>query len=419
METYRPTVVAVTGSVGKTSTKAAIVEVLSGRFRVGTSPGNFNTDVGVPLAIIGETQEPGRSPIAWMKLFAKADMLLLKRKADYPNILVLEFGADAPGDMKKLCGIARPDISVLTAISPVHLANYPSMQALVEEEGTNVLSTKATGLVVLSADDAQAMGFRDRSPAPVTTFGLDAGADVRAEGVTIQTRDDFSFSPAETFAKTAFTLVTRQSRLDAVLPNLVGASFVKSALAAAAVGLHLGLSLDEIVARFASVPQVPGRMRPIAGIKGSLILDDSYNAAPASMRAALEVLASFRPIGEARRIAALGHMAELGPVSEEEHHHLGRLVAEKGIDLLVTVGEMSLDTRRSAIEAGIDEAHAVHFATPEEAGRFLDRTVRQGDVVLVKGSQSARMEKVTKDLMAEPLLAETLLVRQYGKWLLE
>ena len=133
--------------------------------------------------------------------------------------------------------------------------------------------------------------------------------------------------------------------------------------------------------------------------------------------AALEALAAFRPAGEARRIAALGHMAELGPVSEEQHRALGHLVVQTGVDLLVTVGEMSLDTRRAAIGSGLGEEKAVHFATPVEAGRFLDRAVKQGDVVLVKGSQSARMEKVVKDLMAEPLRAPELLVRQYGKWL--
>lgn len=157
-------------------------------------------------------------------------------------------------------------------------------------------------------------------------------------------------------------------------------------------------------------------MNPIPGVKGSLILDASYNAAPASMAAALDVLAAFVPREGARRIAVLGHMAELGPASESEHRMLGMRAAEAGVDLLVTVGEMSRDTARGAIEAGIAQTQMQHFTDSKEAGRWLDAQVQKGDIVLVKGSQSARMERVVKDVMAEPLRARELLVRQENGW---
>ncbi|TAK03594.1 hypothetical protein EPO34_00320 [Patescibacteria group bacterium] len=414
---YHPSIIAVTGSVGKTTTKAAIATVLADRFRVRASKGNFNTELGVALTVLGADEEPGRSPTAWLALLLKAYRLLASHDEAYPNLLVLEFGADAPGDMGKLCDLAAPDVAVFTAFSPVHLANHPSAQSLADEEATAVMRVKPGGLAVLGADDPIVLAYRASVTAPLATFGLSDGADVRGENVALATRDDFSFEPGEEFARTSFTIVTRNSRADAVLPHLVGESPVRSALAATAVALHFGVSLGEIAARFKDLLPVPGRMHPIAGIKGCLLLDDSYNAAPASMHAALKALCAFRPAAGARRIAALGHMAELGPASEQEHRRLGFAVQEACVDLLVTVGEMSLDTRRAAIEAGLPEAQALHFDRPEEAGRALDKLVKKGDIVLVKGSQSARMEKVTKDLMAEPLLAETLLVRQYGKWL--
>jgi UDP-N-acetylmuramoyl-tripeptide--D-alanyl-D-alanine ligase len=176
------------------------------------------------------------------------------------------------------------------------------------------------------------------------------------------------------------------------------------------------MRLDEIVAALRTLQPQNGRMRPMPGIKGTLILDDSYNAAPASMASALEVLRDFRPDEGSRRIAVLGKMAELGRYSENEHRLLGMRAAEVA-DLLVCVNEESRDTRRGAIEAGMDERNVELFATSTEAGRWLDFNVRKGDVVLVKGSQSARMERAVKDIMAEPMRAEELLVRQYGAWI--
>lgn len=421
LQQYKPTVIAITGSVGKTSTRNAITAVLMNRFRVRTAPihSNYNNEWGVPLTILGADQSPGRSVFGWLSVLMRGAKLLVGHDESYPNVLVLEFGADRPGDMAALCDIAPPNIAVFTSISPVHLSNYPNMEALIEEEATNVLRVSSSGLTVLNADDATVLGFRSRSAAPVMTYGFAPSADVRAQNMRVQTRDDYSFEPGEKFSETQFTLATAHRQLDVVLPNMLGSASVSCALAAAAVATHMGVSLDEVAERLLHVMPAPGRLRPIAGIKGSLLLDDSYNAAPASMAAALEALSRFQPTEGARRIAALGSMAELGPLTEEEHRKLGFDVVARGVDLLVTVGEAAQGIRDAAVEAGLATDCAEHFPTSVEAGRYLDRVVKKGDIVLVKGSQSARMEKVTKDLMAEPLFAEQLLVRQYGKWLEE
>jgi UDP-N-acetylmuramyl pentapeptide synthase len=249
------------------------------------------------------------------------------------------------------------------------------------------------------------------------TYGFADNADVRGLNYRQETREDFSFEAGEQFAEVHFDLKTQKETMAANLPNLLGRAQVSAALAAAAVGLHFGLKLEDIVPRLATIEPQNGRMRPLPGIKGCLILDDSYNAAPASMRAALEVLGDFQPRVGARRLAVLGKMAELGPYEVDEHRLVGHQVAQIGTDLLITVTEPAKVIRQGAIEAGLASGATLHFNDAAEAGRYLDGEVRPGDIVLVKGSQSARLEKVVKDLLADPIKAPELLVRQEGKWL--
>jgi UDP-N-acetylmuramoyl-tripeptide--D-alanyl-D-alanine ligase len=416
VEKYKPTVVAITGSVGKTSTRNAIAAVLADSYRVRTNFANYNNEFGIPFTIIG-VESPGRSVIGWLKLFLKAKRLLGGREGEYPNMLVLEYGVDRPGDMAALCEIAKPDVAVLTAISPVHAENFGSLEKLMEEKGMIFQFVKQGGRAIANADDQAVMKMARVAAAPLTTYGFSATADVRGEDYRMETRQDFSFDPGEVFSEIHFTAHAGDNTTSITLDNLIGESQALAALAAIAVAKHFGVRLDEAAARLKQFKPQEGRMRPIPGIKGSLILDDSYNAAPASVRAALKVLSQFSPSEGDRRIAALGKMAELGSYSEQEHFAIGQEAFKAGVLLLVTVGEPARDIRRGAIAAGMPEERTAHFETSQEAGRFLDFHVKKGDIVLVKGSQSARMEHVVKDLMAEPQRSAELLVRQYGKWL--
>jgi UDP-N-acetylmuramyl pentapeptide synthase len=239
---------------------------------------------------------------------------------------------------------------------------------------------------------------------------------VRALDYSIETRSDFSFEPGEQFSEVRSNVQMHGESVVITLINQLGKSAVSSVLAAVTVAKHLGLSTEEILSRLDHLKQEPGRMNPIPGIKGSLIIDSTYNAAPASMMSALSILSEFEPVESARRIAVLGHMAELGAQSEQEHRMVGMRAAEV-CDRLITVGEMAHHIRHAAIEAGMPEERTEEFADPTEAGRWLDHEIKKGDIVLVKGSQSARMEKVVKDVMAEPLRARELLVRQSKKWI--
>jgi len=405
---FKPRIVAITGSVGKTSTKNAIAAVLKTKFDVRVAEENYNNEFGVPLAVLGE-KSPGRSVLGWLKI-------LFKSQKNFPQVLVLEFGADKPGDISTLCEMFPPEVGVVTAITSVHVENYGSdMEKLIAEKRKLVESLPANGLAVLNGDDEKVCEFFSASKAPVVTYGFNS-ADVRGDEVMIETRDDFSFEPGETFAFSKFTVNSKDNSGEIVLKNTLGRGQALAALAAVAVGEHFGLIFDEMFPALALLEPIAGRLRPLPGIKGSLIIDDSYNAAPTSVSLALKVLSVFEPRENRRRIAVLGDMGELGTFSEAEHRNVG-LQAASVVDLLVCVGEKARDIANGAREAGLESEKIREFVNSVEAGRFMDGEVKQGDIVLVKGSQSMRMEKVIKDIMAEPTRAGELLVRQYGKWL--
>lgn len=415
---HHPIIIGVTGSVGKTSTRHAIATILSAKYSVVTSKENYNNELGLPLSILGE-QSQGKNVFGWMGVLYRTP----KKAAD---VYVLEYGIDHVGDMDALVRIAKPVVAVMTALSPVHVEFFTSIKQLGEEKAKLLAAVSKDGLVVLNADDSNIVGLGSHAIAPVITYGFREGADVRATDYAIETRSDFSFQPGEQFSELHANVHIAnvenrnnqpvQETISIVLPNQLGKSAISSVLAAIAISKHLGLSTDEILSKLDQLKNEPGRMNPIAGIKGSLILDSTYNAAPASMIAALSVLSEFQPVEPARRIAVLGHMAELGNQTQQEHRMVGMRAAEV-CDRFITVGEIAHHMRHGAIEAGMPEEHTEEFANPEEAGRWLDHEIKKGDIVLVKGSQSARMEKVVKDLMAEPLRAKELLVRQSKKWI--
>jgi UDP-N-acetylmuramyl pentapeptide synthase len=412
---YKPRIIAITGSVGKTSTKNAIVAVFKDHFKLRTGRENYNSEFGVPLTII-DAKSPGRSAMGWFSVLVKGAILAYGPAKDYPAMLVLEFGVDHPGDMKKLCKIAKPEIGVVTRISPVHVEHFKDVEHLFQEKGKLIKAVSKKGLSVLNANDEMVRRMSEQSKAKVCLYGFDTGADVKGSAFSDMTKFDDNFEKGEVAAKSMFRVEVNNEKLDVELDNIVGQAASSAALAAFAVGQHLDLSMQQIAQGLKNYQPMPGRLRLLPGIKGSLLIDDSYNAAPASVIAGLDVLHEFSPVEQARRIAVLGDMLELGPLSEGEHQRIGRYAVEHGVDLLVTSGERALDIAHGAKEAGLSEDRIQSFKDSEEAGRWLDPKVKTGDIVLIKGSQGVRMEKITKELMLEPLQAKDLLVRQYAPW---
>ncbi len=407
---YRPEIIAVTGSVGKSTTKQALLAVLSSRFSVIANAGNQNTEIGLPLVVLGLPKSDSRK-LRSIWLGARGIGRAMFGIRHYPKMLVLELGADHPGDISSLCDVVPPSVGIVTAVGESHLEKFGSVEAIVAEKGRLIERLPANGLAVLCRDDERVMSMAKMSKAPVMTFGFDESADVC---VLV---DSVSYVLENEKAGTKFMIRAGGSSVPFFMPGVVGRHALYAAAAAVAVGLHKSMSLAEISSTFANFLPVPGRMRLLPGIKRSFLVDDTYNAAPRSTKAALELLREFKLAApDDRRFAVLGDMLELGPISVEAHREIGKLAAECA-EVVVLVGENMKDAFSAAREAGAGDDRLFHFDTVAEAGRFVQQIMKEGDLILVKGSQGMRMEKITKEILAVPTLAAELLCRQDGDWL--
>ncbi len=416
MRAYKPKVIGITGSVGKTSTRNAIQAAIGDAKRIRVAEENYNNEIGLPLTILGEKPQ-GTSLFGWLGVLWRGLVLSMGAKDNYPQWLVLEYGADKKGDILYLTDVARPYISVVTAVGIAHTEFFGTIEDVKEEKGTLVRALPEDGIAILNADDQNVESMRHMAKGAFVTYGFSDGANVTARNISVDTRHDGDIDPAEIVAKLSFELHAGNESATVSVDNVLGDAHVLSILAGAAVALQLGISLRDVAKNLKSYVPMQGRMRLIGGIKHSLILDDTYNASPKAVHAALEALGSFPLTGTAQRIVVIGDMLELGRYAEKAHVEIGQHVSSLPIDLLVTVGEFSRDIARGALAAGMDQSNVFTYATAPDAGRFVQDRMGKGDVILVKGSQGVRMEKIVKELMAEPLKAGELLVRQNETWL--
>ena len=402
---YRPEVVGITGSVGKTSVKEIVVGILQHSFSVRGNLASCNNELGVPLTIIG-AKSPGRSFLGWCAIFWQAICLLCVRRKDYPEILVLEMAANQPGDLTKLIKIASCHVAVITAVSPSHLKFFKTVKKVTQEKRILVSQLAKTDYAVLNRDDSEVFEMSKKTDADVITFGFHPESDVCTSDLTVKLSEDGKHWPEGMF----FKIIFRGSIVPMYLSGIIGEHSVYRASAAIAVALVFGMNLVEISSALRDVTMPPGRMRLLPGIKNTLIIDDSYNASPLAMKAALETLSRVQITGNGERYSILGDMLELGQHTQNSHREVGLRVAEFGIDFLITVGEAMKDAAKAAREAGMPENSVASFNTAEEAGRFLQEKMQIGDTVLIKGSRAMHMEKIVKEVMAEPAKANELLV---------
>ena len=404
---YKPKIIAVTGSVGKTSTKDAIYAVIASRVRARKSEKSFNSEIGLPLAILG-LENAWRNPVRWLGNFLDGLSLILLR-ARYPEWLVLEVGADRPGDIRRVAAWLPVDMAVITRLPevPSHVEYFDSPDAVVEEKAALISALKPGGTLILYADDERFAALSARAPGEVVTFGFSEMAEVRAGTPSLVTDDEGIPMGMEAD-------ITYQSETARVsVMGAAGAHALLSAVAAAAVGIAAGMSLKESAAALKGYQAPPGRMRLLKGLKGSLIVDDTYNSSPAAALAALETVDAFPRNG--RRIVVLGDMTELGRYSMAEHRKVGVRAAEVA-DLLITVGFRARDIAEGALNAGLHESKILQFEDAQKAGKELEGMLTEGDRVLIKGSQVMRMERAVEEIMAEPDRAADLLVRQEEEW---
>lgn len=408
---YRPKVVCVTGNVGKTTTKEAIVSVLSSAFRVQTSEKNYNNEFGVPLTILG-MRAGGKNPALWVWGILAAGAKLLYWR--YPEIVVLEMGVDKPGDMEYLLSLVRPDIAVFTFLGdiPVHVANFSSKEALLHEKLKLAWAVPENGTVIINADVPAWAEAQREAKAHVLTYGFSNDADIKIESPEYRfAQKSGQEIPVGIALKLGYKGSVVPFRVDGVLHLQSGAA---TAAAACAVGVACGMNLVEISSALSRFVAPKGRLALLEGARHSAILDDTYNASPSATQIALETLAA---LPGKRKIAALGDMLELGNLTEEAHRKAGEEAA-RSCDILITVGPHMRFAAQEATTKGFKEGENLfQCATSKEAGALLARMVQEGDVVLVKGSQGMRMEKAVEQILLRPEYSQRLLVRQEKSWL--
>ncbi len=395
---YNPFIISITGSVGKTSTKDAIFTVLSDTTYVRKSEKSFNSEIGVPLTILG-CQNGWSDPIAWIEnILVGLELILFK--SEYPKCLVLEVGADHPGDIQSVSKWLKSDIVVITKIGevPVHIEAFPTVADLVKEKSFLIKTLKSDGVLVLSADDKLVIEMSKGVSQKCISYGMKQIATVNAsDPVIIYDNESIPMGMS-------FKINTQGNSVPIKIKGILGLQQIYPVIAGIAVGITKNVPLVKIINSLDKHVSPRGRMNILRGINGSTIIDDSYNSSPDALKEGLNTLASLQVSG--KRIAVIGDMMELGSFSIEEHKKAG-IQAMQSCDILITVGQRSKVMSNNAIK----------FNNSIEASEYLKGTVASGDVVFVKGSQSMRMERICKVLLRDGENATDLLVRQEPEWL--
>ncbi len=340
--------VGVTGSAGKTTTKEAIAHVLSASFRVLKSEGNFNNHFGLPL-------------------------MLLKLEPEH-DVAVIEMGMSHAGEITALASIAQPEIGVVTNVAPVHLEFFDSLAGIARAKYELVEALPSSGTAVLNADDEYVSQFGRNFKGKVILYGTKGTADVRAENIQSRGAEGSEFD-----------VVTSAGRESARL-KLVGEHNILNALAAVSVGMVRGLKLSDCVAALATLTPADKRGQ-VVQLGNITVVNDCYNSNPKALDAMVDALAAMQA---KRRIVVAGEMLELGPAGEQMHREAGQHIAEKKIDMIIGVRGLAQALVEGAKQAGV---RAEFVATPEEAGEWLARETREGDVVLLKASRGVKLEK--------------------------
>lgn len=403
---YKPKIIAVTGSVGKTSAKDAIYEVLATSLSVRKSEKSYNSELGIPLTILGRETGWG-SPLAWISNILEGLALILL-KNHYPKWLVVEVGADRPGDIQKISTWLKPDIVVVTRFGkiPAHVEFFRNPEALIKEKSYLVSALKKDGLLILNNDDEKALAMKRKFEGMVMTYGFNKGSAFLAS------HDNIVYQKKVPSGIT-FKIDYDGTSMPVTLSGVLGKQHIYAALTALSVGGYLKLNMVRMSQALETHRGAPGRMQIIEAIKGAQIIDDTYNASPVATEAALETLHDLKASG--KKIAILGDMLELGKYTMEEHKRIGE-IAGSVCDLLLIVGLRARSMIEGALVGGISEKNIIEFSDPQKAGKYLEQILEEGDIALVKGSQSMRMEHAVGEIMAHPEQKAELLVRQEKEW---
>ncbi len=406
---HTPEIIGITGSVGKTTTKEAVATVLQSRFTTRASYKNYNNEIGLPLTVIG-AQSPGRSLTGWLTVFKKAKKIISNSQSVYPEMLVLEMGVDHPGDMDYLTSIAKPSRVIITRLGRAHVEFFSSVNELHQEKLKLARALSEDGILIYNFEDEIVRSACSDFKVRMMSYGVSVGAEVRATNVSLHV----SVDRAE--VGMTFKLEYDGSVVPVLIPGLISRPSLLAALAAAAVGFSYGFNGIEVSKSLHNFHMPPGRMNLIAGKQNTLIIDDTYNSSPEAVIESLLTVLELPRDQYNQSWVIFGDMRELGKESQSAHKQIGIFCAEKKVDHLVTVGNEAQIISKSAEETGMNSKYIHHFSDSIAAASFLENNIAENDVLLVKGSQAVRMEKIVKHLMKDPKKASELLVRQGIEW---
>ncbi len=359
--------VGITGSMGKTTVKEFTAQMMESAYSVYRSPGNYNNLYGLPLAIFG--LEPSHS------------------------IGVFEMGMSAPGEIAEMCRIAEPTIGIITNVAPVHLEFFNSLEDIARAKEELAEALPADGTLIYNGDIPPVRDIAARFGGHKISFGFADGADVHAGQIEIVSTEE-----------TRFRLACRGTDTIVTIP-MAGAHFVKNALPAVALAGHYGLAPDQIAENLRHMRQASMRGRILHFREGFSVIDDSYNSNPEALMSMTEVLCRLPSFG--RRILVAGEMLELGPDSAILHHECGRFASKAGVDAVIGVRAAASEIVRGARDEGMSDKQARFFQNAVEASAFLQKDIRKGDLVLIKGSRGVRMETIIQNLRSNFECRET------------
>lgn len=389
--------IVVAGSVGKTSTKAAIADVIKQKYKVRAHIGNHNTHFSVPLAIAGVAYpEKVHSPLAWLRVIITMYVKVYSKRD--VQIIIQELGTDAPGDMRRFSKYLRPDIAVVTAVAPEHMEFFKTLDAVAQEELSVARFSKLT---FINRDDVSEDFAKYAETTSIDTYGTSGLAE-------------YKYVIEDASAGQGFngTLMIPEYGEMKIGLQLVGEHSIRAAVAAAAVGVKLGLTADEVARGLQNLRPVPGRMQLLRGVENTTIIDDTYNASPLAMEAALQALYNFTT---PQRIAILGSMNELGETSAEAHKQIGALCDPGLLSWVVTIGDQAEKFLAPAAKARGCQVRS--FKSPYDAGAFVRKVLEPGAVILAKGSQNGVFAEEALKILLHSTSEEENLVRQSKVWM--
>ena len=402
----KPVIIAITGSVGKTTTKDAIYAAIKNHVPARKSEKSYNSDIGVPLTILG-LPNAWSNPFLWAKNLFDGLLIALFQK-EYPKVLVLETGIDRPGDMARLTEWLTPDIAVLTRLPavPVHVEFFSSPEEVVNEKMKLVEALEADGVVVYNNDDTIIQKQLPTILQKVVGYGRYRKSDVTGSEDRIIYNDDIPVG-------VEFKVAQKDEESTVRVKGTVGTQQMYAGLAALSVASVLDIPLAEAAESLASLEPPAGRLKIVKGIKSTIIIDDTYNSSPIAVEQALQTLNELKYAK--RKIVVLGDMLELGRYSSNEHERIGSMVPPIA-KRLITVGVRARKFAEGALDAGMPEANILQYDQVRRAGRELQNLIEPGDVILIKASQGIRAERLVEEIMANPEEAGEVLVRQDKAW---